>query len=181
MEIKDDTELKPAQIKDKIKDMVEHQHIEDIFILSNLRSMLNDPEDNAGILPGIIRRAGECLGREDIVLLQKIEYFEKAEDFEQASLILLRLRVIHEMLILFNLTGHDIQSGQIEKQVQKISIEKFITNLNNKLNKINEPVAIADITDILNNIIRSKSGYSTKGKITIEDIDAEIKAFREGR
>ncbi|MCK5288613.1 MAG: hypothetical protein KAJ79_06070, partial [Candidatus Omnitrophica bacterium] len=163
---------KAEQIKEKIRDMVEHGHIKDEFIRNKLAEMLHNPIVNIEKLNIIIWKVNRKTKAGPVLIgnIAKIQYFENVQDMESVREVLDRLHIIKTILALYNLSVEEIDLGQIEVKVGKKSIVKITNGAIKSLEGIEEDAAAADMRDMLDNIIQPTK-LMAKGKITVEDTD----------
>ncbi|MEA3369304.1 MAG: sister chromatid cohesion protein PDS5 [Candidatus Ratteibacteria bacterium] len=162
---------KIGRIQKKIRDMVEHQHIQG-FVREQLSLMLDNAGGNIEDLSRITTEARKNIKNKQPSLerIKEIKYFKDIKNIEEAESRLENLQIARSLLILFNLNSEEIETGKIGSKEGKKSLVKFINSLIDSLDKMGEGTAAADITDLRDNILQPTK-LVVKGKITIEDTD----------
>ncbi|MEA3369448.1 MAG: sister chromatid cohesion protein PDS5 [Candidatus Ratteibacteria bacterium] len=162
---------KVGRIQEKLRKMVEHQHIQG-FVREQLSLMFDNPSGNIEDLSRITTEARKNIKHRQPSLesIKKIKHFEDIKNIEEAEVRLENLQIARSLLILFNLNSEEIETGKIESQEGKKGLVKFINSLINSLNKKGERAAAADIKDLRDKILQPTK-LALKGQITIEDTD----------
>ncbi|MCK5493148.1 MAG: glycogen/starch synthase, partial [Candidatus Omnitrophica bacterium] len=171
-EVSAEAKGKETRLKEKIRDMVEHEHVKDEFIRNKLAEMLHNPIVNIEKLNTIIDKVNRKTKAGPILIedIAKVQYFENVRNIESARKVLNKLHIIKTILALYNLSVEEIESGQIEAKTGKRSIVKITNNVIKSLKELKEASAALDMKNILDNIIQP-TRFAVKGRITIEDTD----------